>query len=746
MSAGGPTDARAAAGVFPSVQKEIGSNTGLQVGGTSDGPPTTEVGVPASVGVLPWSQLWVGDPLETVPQLQWPVSPWTYASMMNDSQLEGLLAGSTLPIRRYRWFINPNGCDPKDVKALAADLNLPLKDEDKEPAGRLKNRIKHDRVLFHALKALPYGFYFNEIVGEVRDDGLWHLTKLAPRPPLTIMDITSDDKGELAAIIQNVTQPGKPVKPIVRNQLAAFIWEQEGSNYTGRSMFRAVYRNWLIKDRLLRVDALKHERNGMGVPIAKGQPGAGKGDLESLNRTAQRLKSGDTSGAAIPNGADIELKGVQGTLPDTVASINMHNEEMARRFLMMFMQLGSTLHGSRALGSEFIDYFQLSQEAIANWYRDTMNEDVVESWWNWNYGEDTDSVPKLEYERDDDPRLVITDLAAMVEKGVVQVDDELEAAVRTVMELPQFKGPVREPAVPEMEDEQDPKLPSTEAEPPGAKAKRQRRAVLAVGDNPLPDRTLRRQLYDQEVASKINLAQMDAMWQNAVTTLFGTWKTTVTKAQIEQLSEAVRNTADLGKLSTIEVTPQGKDLLIDAMSAMFNAGASMAMQELEDQGQTKFELPNAETHLDKFTARASAVDNVAARTLGNMGSAKAVSASGGTLTRAQVGDHVQGYLEGLTHSMLKDRLAGSMTQAMNAGRRAVMSEGPPAEYYASEILDNNTCEQCTSVDGTQYNNVGESESDYPGGGYVNCEGGERCRGTIVAVYKEENKDVAVEEP
>lgn len=739
------TDTRAAAGSFPAVIKEIGSTP---VGGSSSGPPTTELGIPAALGVLPWSQMWVGDPLETVPQLQWPTSVWTYAGMLNDSQLEGLLSGTTLPIRRYKWFIDPNGCDPKMVKELAADMNLPVKGEDEEPAGRLKRRIKHDRVMYHALKALAFGFYYLEIVGEIREDGLWHLTKLAPRPPLTIMDIVPDGKGELDHITQNVTQPGTPVQPIPSNQLVAYVWDQEGSNYSGRSMLRAVYRNWLIKDRLLRVDAMKHERNGMGVPIAEAAPNAGKEDMARLNRMAQAIKSGDTSGGALPNGSKLTLQGVQGALPDTVMSINMHNEEMARRFLMMFMQLGSTLHGSRSLGSEFIDYFQLSQEAIANWYRDTTNEDVIESWWGWNVGDNTDTVPKLEYERDDDPRLAIADLAAMVDKKVVRVDDELESAVRTVMELPQFKGPEREVAVPPPLDgvpAPGETSPPTDL-PPGSKAtERQRRAVAAIGDNPLPNRTLRRQLYDTEVASGINLAQMDAMWQNAVTTLFGTWREQVTQAQIEQLGETIRSTADLSKLSQLEALPGGQSLLEDAMVAMFNAGASMAQQEAEHQGLGKKELPAVgDDHKKSFSTRASAIDNIAARAIGNIASSKAVAASGGALTRAQVGDHVQEHLEGLSHAMLKDRLSGAMTAAMNSGRRAVMAGNPAADYYASEILDANTCMQCTEVDGEHYNTIYESEADYPSGGYVSCAGGDRCRGTVIAVYHEENKDVEEE--
>ncbi len=750
------TDARADAGGFE-VVREIGDQSNLT--GTSSGPPTTEIGAPAALGVLPWSQMWVGDPLETVPQLQWPASVWSYAAMLNDSQVDGLLLGSTLPIRRYAWYLDPNGCDPAQVKKLAADLNLPLEGEEEKPRGRIKHRFQWDRHLFHTFKALAFGFYFFEIVGQIQDDGLWHLTKLSPRPPLTIMDIDIDKTGELEAIRQNVTQPGKPVTPIPADKLALYVWEQEGANYTGRSMLRSLYKNWMIKDRLLRVDALKHERNGMGVPWATGSPGMGKQDLAALNQSAQRLKSGDTSGGVGPAGSDMKLLGVQGNLPDTIASINYHDESMARRFLMMFMQLGSTMHGSRALGAEFIDYFQLAQESLANWVIESTQEHVIENYWDWNYG-DSDTVPQLKYRRDDDPALAVEDIAKMVEKGVIRVDDELEATVREAMDLPKFSGPEREDKMPPMLAPTDPNLPvpGEEGEPgdgeggpspapsstppvaPGAsgKARRLRRAVAALGDNPLPDRTLRRQLYDTEAASKINLAALDKIWQNARDQLFSNWKEQVTKLQIEELTQAIKGTTDMGKLAALEAKPGGEQILIDAMKAMFVQGATLAAQEHEDQGFAKLAIPQTSDDIASFEARAQAIDGVAARMLSNMASSRAVSASGGALTAKDVGEHVNDYLTGLTQMMLRDRLSGAMTAALNAGRRAYMGSAGKADYYASEILDVNTCAACSEVDGTEYPNLEESERDYPSGGYVDCEGGDRCRGTIIAVYKEEN--------
>jgi hypothetical protein len=74
----------------------------------------------------------------------------------------------------------------------------------------------------------------------------------------------------------------------------------------------------------------------------------------------------------------MRLVGVEGSLPDTLASIKYHDEQMARRFLAMFMQLGSTETGSRALGQSFVDFFALAQESIATDYTKVTNEHIIE--------------------------------------------------------------------------------------------------------------------------------------------------------------------------------------------------------------------------------------------------------------------------------------------------------------------------------------------------------------------------------
>jgi hypothetical protein len=426
-------------------------------------PPTQEIGTPFEVFVNYFANgprdqallnLAFAEDLEHVPELMHPMSVTTYRQMRNDAHLDALYRGTTMPILRYKWMIDENGCDPKRVAKLAGDLGLPIKGKDPAPIPRYKRRFVFRKHLQDALRSLYYGHYCFEIVGEVEDPtispagklsgGEWHLRKLAPRPPHTIDELRLAPDGGLREVVQltqnlqggGVELTGGRGGGIPVERIVWYAWDQEGANWWGRSWFRSCYRNWLIKDRLVRVDAVKHERNGMGVPIGVGAQGYNDDELKALARLAQSFRAGENAGGAIPYGTDLKLLGVQGSIPDTISSIRFHNEEMSRAFLMMLIDLGSTKYGSRALGEEFGTRLDLSQDGVARWFTDLFTEHVIEDYWDWNYGEGEEFTPRLEFEHDDDPRVATADLALMIQNGVIEVDLELEKAVREAMHLP----------------------------------------------------------------------------------------------------------------------------------------------------------------------------------------------------------------------------------------------------------------------------------------------------------------------
>lgn len=423
--------------------------------------PTNEIGTILQgtfslEGMAPWQNF--VDTQEFVPELIWPRSVATFEQVRADSQVSALMKGTFLPLRRrVKWSIDPNGIDDNaKVERLAMTLNLPIKGEkESKPKRRKRDRFQFMDHLRMACLAPVYGHYFFEQVGYIDDDGLWTLKRLAERPPRTIADFRiSPQDGGLISIIQNVSPTGlanmqssrqNPMGPfpeIPIDNLVGYVWEKEGANWAGRSALRDIYKNWLLKDRLLRIDAINHERAG-GVPWIEAHEGATGDELKTLNQFAMGFRVGDSSGGAVPAGAHVNV--ARAANSDTVRSIEYHDEAMARNWLLMVMILGQSRTGSRNLGSTFTEFWSDGINTFGDWFVDTFNEFVIEDYWDWNYGQDDDSIPLLDFEAD--PEMNATDLATMVKAGMIVMDDDLEDQLRDEFGLTKRGVPRDNPAI-----------------------------------------------------------------------------------------------------------------------------------------------------------------------------------------------------------------------------------------------------------------------------------------------------------
>lgn len=384
-----------------SIGTGLGGIQGFKQMPTGDGEgPTNEIGtVVDNPGYIPgWETLTdVYDNLETNQKLQFPESINTYHGMRTDPHVQGLLTGATWPLMRMIWFLNPNGAREELVNKISADLNLPISangmgdDTEDQNIRRRQNRFNFLDHLESALDALAYGFEIFEQLGYIGDDGLFHYKKLSPRLPQTISEMKVSPDGGLDWIRQNYTDS----QPIPSDRLVVYAFQKRGANWHGRSLLRGCYGPWLLKDRAMRVGVMNIQRAGVGTPIAQGAPGMGETDLRILDQMARRMTAGDRSGGAIPYGAVLKMVGIEGSQPDSVGFIKLMNEEMARSFFQMFMQLGQTTSGSRALGQTFVDYHKLVIEYIAQWFTNIFNEHVIEDDVEWNYGPDEEYAPLL---------------------------------------------------------------------------------------------------------------------------------------------------------------------------------------------------------------------------------------------------------------------------------------------------------------------------------------------------------------
>ncbi|MDG3012155.1 hypothetical protein G4X40_18595 [Rhodococcus sp. D2-41] len=381
---------------------------------------------------------------ESTPELRWPMSSRVYEMMRRqDAQVTSVLRAVTLPVRRTQWRIDPNGARPEVAQMVAEDLRLPLLGEEPQlHATRSKGRFAWGDHLQLALLMIQYGHMFFEQVYRIDAAGHARLAKLAPRMPRTIASIRVARDGGLESIAQypmgvagdyGTTSPSSSVIPVSR--LVAYVHDREGGNWIGNSLLRPAYKHWVIKDRLLRVQAQTIERNGMGVPVYQAGPSDSTEDIEAGRDMATSFRSGDASGAAVPWEAKLRLLGVEGNLPDATPAIRYHDEQIGRAVLAHFLNLGAQT-GSWALGSTFADFFVLSLQTLAQQVADTANQHIVEDIVDINFGED-EIAPKIVFDEIGSRRDATAEaIKLLVDAGILFPDRMLEQSVRTQFGLP----------------------------------------------------------------------------------------------------------------------------------------------------------------------------------------------------------------------------------------------------------------------------------------------------------------------
>ena len=261
---------------------------------------------------------------------------------------------------------------------------------------------------------------------------------------------------------------------------------------------------------------------------------------------------------------------------------------------------------------------------------------------------------------------------------------------------------------------------------------------------------LRRRPTELELASRVDFAQMDKAWREAVDGTVEAWASVqeAMRAEVTASIQAAAEADDLDRLDGLTVdTEDGSRLLIARMIAYAREAGDTQQAEAEAQGVTvpEWSLDDEALTAAAIRDRLRQIGRTTARYLGVglvQSAVRQAMRVWGSGTAQQVAAQVDEHLAGLSGAAVEEQVGGAMSAAQNEGRLAVLAVAPPATYSASEILDRSSCSPCRAVDGTEYDTLAAARTAYPSGGYTGCLGGSRCRGTLVTVWPQGSEQAA----
>lgn len=276
---------------------------------------------------------------------------------------------------------------------------------------------------------------------------------------------------------------------------------------------------------------------------------------------------------------------------------------------------------------------------------------------------------------------------------------------------------------------------------------------LVAPDAALTAAGLRREPHTHE--EFCDFAEHNRQWETAVASassrmisVYSAWRTWI-QTEIKAGIDTPEELSSLG-LGPEQGIDEAADILTEAMLDLARRAGQSLQREAEKQGVAipEWSLPDDVLtaavggrrllrSVGRMTAdlMASSVVQAAKRTVTGLFARNA--------TPDQIAAEVDAVLADAQDGLLQGPVGTAMATAQTAGRQAVLEVAPPGEYYASEMLDKNTCGPCKAVDGEQFGDLERAIKAYPVMGYKDCVGpryGNSCRGMIVARWTPESEE------
>lgn len=357
-----------------------------------------------------------------------------------DSTVKGTLLAIKLPVMGAPPRMEPASDDNADIliAQFAEDnmFNNPM--------------FAYSNWLRHALMYLEFGFELMEKAFVLQDDNkLWW--NFQHRRPETVREWHADEDGDLEFIRQEALNPNSNrfERPDIfaaprtsGGGLFHIANDQEGANFRGVSILRSAWRNYDMKDLLLRLNGMQAERYGVGILKGELKPG---GDKDELIDVLQNMRAHEKMYVVETDQYKISLMDMAGkTGVDMMPAIDYHDRAINANILREFAN-----PETKSFAKSYVegDAFYMALDAVFGNIEDAINVGAgkmhnMKQLIDLNFSR-VKKYPRLAIDR---RRLQnAADFADAVQKlaGVftnMGTDEELEDHVRQVMRWPELKN------------------------------------------------------------------------------------------------------------------------------------------------------------------------------------------------------------------------------------------------------------------------------------------------------------------
>ena len=361
----------------------------------------------------------------------------TYNRMRrSDGQVALALRALENPILNAEWSLHPPGDPAQDDQPTPEELEQTKKIND----WIFGEEFQLTETLRQILSMFWAGFSVFEKLYSVNEDGLVVVKKLAPRLQNTIKEWKIDEEGNIEQIRQVIFGGKNPVDVwIPGHKLVVFTYQKEGDDYRGISALRAAYKHWFHKDFFYRVDAMKNERWGLGIPVIKEEDTISpSGRKSSLIEAVENMRAHEQGYLYLPRGYTVEmLDGGSGKMIDLMPSIQHHDAQILKTIMAQFLELGMTETGARSLGETLKNQYLMSLQQVANYVAETLNKHVIKPIVKLNFG-DMARTPYLCAKgiQAEDMGIISQAVNALGNSGLISKGPKIEGYFRDILGIP----------------------------------------------------------------------------------------------------------------------------------------------------------------------------------------------------------------------------------------------------------------------------------------------------------------------